>query len=129
MKRKFILCLVLTLILSATLVASLYLTSQAEAPTVYLSDLTPTTAKAGWSDVHYDEDLNGASLKLNNAGNPMIFDKGLFAHVDSLIEYDISALDVTRLTAYIGINDGSQGYKDQASADFEIKVDFDDNIT
>ena len=83
MKKKLILCLVLILAMTVTCIAGLCLTSQAESPTVYLSDLTPTTAKAGWSDVHYDEDLNGASLKLNNAGDPMIFDKGLFAHVHS----------------------------------------------
>ena len=123
MKKKHLLSLVLVLTLAITCIATLCLSTSAESPSVYLSDLTPTTATAGWSDVHYDEDLSGGSLKLNNAGDPMLFDKGLFAHVDSLIEYDISGLDVLKFTAYIGVNDGSQGYKEQASADFEVKAD------
>ncbi|MBE6638833.1 MAG: hypothetical protein E7616_05190 [Ruminococcaceae bacterium] len=123
MKKKHLLSIILVLTLSLTSIVGLCFSTSAETPSVYLSDLTPTAAQAGWSDVHYDEDLNGALLKLNNAGDPMTFEKGLFAHVDSLIEYDISNLDATALTAYIGINDGSQGYKEQASADFEVKAD------
>ncbi len=123
MKKKHLFSIILVLTLALTSIVGLCLSTSAETPSVYLSDLTPSTAQAGWSDVHYDEDLNGALLKLNNAGDPMTFEKGLFAHVDSLIEYDISNLDATALTAYIGVNDGSQGYKDQASADFEVKAD------
>lgn len=112
--------IVLTLIVVAGLCFVIYAD---DAPAVYLSDLSPTTAEAGWSTVHFDEDLNGGQLRLNNAGEAMTFEKGIFAHVNSLVEYDISTLPVDKLTAYIGINDGSQGFKDQASADFEVKAD------
>ncbi len=124
MKRKHLALTISAVVLILSVIAGLCFVIYADdEPAVYLSDLTPTTAQAGWSDVHFDEDLNGGALRLNNAGEAMTFEKGIFAHVDSLIEYDISTLPAKKLTAYIGVNDGSQGYKDQASADFEVKAD------
>lgn len=124
MKRKYLTLAISAVVLTLSIIAGLcFIIYADDAPAVYLSDLTPKTAQAGWSTVHFDEDLNGGALRLNNAGEAMTFEKGLFAHVDSLIEYDISSLPVDKLTAYIGINDGSQGYKDQASSDFEVKAD------
>ncbi|MBQ7847023.1 MAG: glycoside hydrolase family 97 catalytic domain-containing protein [Clostridia bacterium] len=123
MKKRRILTAILVLAMALFTVSALCFAGSAEEPSIYLSDLTPTTATAGWNSVHYDEDLNGSKLKLNNAGDSITYDKGLFAHVDSLIEYDLTDIPARKLTAYIGINDGSQGYKAQASADFEVKAD------
>ncbi|MBQ9129277.1 MAG: glycoside hydrolase family 97 catalytic domain-containing protein, partial [Clostridia bacterium] len=123
MKKSKILTAILALAAVVLTVSALCFGGSAEEPTIYLSDLTPTVATAGWNSVHYDENLNGGTLKLNNGGDPITFEKGLFAHVDSLIEYDITDIPATELTAYIGINEGNQGYEDYASADFEVKAD------
>ena len=123
MKKSKILTAILALAAVVLTVSALCFGGSAEEPTIYLSDMTPTVATAGWNSVHYDENLNGGTLKLNNGGDPITFEKGLFAHVDSLIEYDITDIPATELTAYIGINEGNQGYEDYASADFEVKAD------
>lgn len=122
-KKAFLTAAVVTVLLSLGVILSLGLSSGADALFVYASDLTPTAATAGYDVVHYDEDLNGGVLALANAGNRKTYEKGIFAHVDSRVVYDISDIDAIGFTAYIGINDGSQGYKDYASGDFEILAD------
>ena len=82
MRNKRFFAILLSLLMAAVTVAGLCLSSSADEPFVYLSDLTPVTATAGWSDVRFDENLNGGKLKLNNEGNPITFEKGVFAHVE-----------------------------------------------
>ncbi len=91
---------------------------------VYATDLAPLSASAGDSgNLHYDEGPNGGTLTLRNAGDTMTFERGIFAHVDSEIVYDAQKYGIKHFSAYIGINDGAQGYKDRASADFEVFAD------
>lgn len=122
-KRAFLLPAAIVCILTFGILLSLGIFSGAEDLYVYASDLTPTSAVAGWDVVHYDEDLNGGVLTLRNADNTLTFEKGIFAHVDSRIVYDVSEIGAIGFSAYVGINDGSQGYKDYASGDFEILAD------
>ncbi|MBQ7847022.1 MAG: NPCBM/NEW2 domain-containing protein [Clostridia bacterium] len=89
---------------------------------IYLSDLTYLdTSSAGWSTIKINQSVNNGGLRLNNAGFPMSFDKGIAAHADSIVEYDLSTLGAVRFTSYIGVcADGGSGY---SSVDFEVKVD------
>ncbi len=98
--------------------------SAAEDYEVYATDLTPLSASAGdGNNLHYDVGPNGGKLTLRNAGDPRSFDRGIFAHVDSEVVYDAAKYGMKHFSAYIGINDGSQSYKDRASADFEVFAD------
>ncbi len=89
---------------------------------IYLSDLTYLeTSYAGWSTIKINKSVNDGGLRLNNAGSAMSFSRGVAAHANSMVEYDLSTLGAIRFTSYIGVcADGGNGY---SSVDFEVKVD------
>ncbi|MDB5343613.1 MAG: hypothetical protein JWP89_1990 [Schlesneria sp.] len=69
-----------------------------------LSDVAPLTAKTGWGGVHYDR---------TNDGNPLIgpdgvLAHGLYAHADSVYEYDLGGKWKT-LTGVGCVLDGAHG--------------------
>lgn len=89
---------------------------------IYLSDLTYLeTSYAGWSTIKINKSVNDGGLRLNNAGSAMSFSRGVAAHANSMVEYDLSTLGAIRFTSYIGVC--ADGGSDASSVDFEVKVD------
>lgn len=95
--------------------------------TKYLSELNPTSQSVGWNNngknaVTNNTAPDGSSIKLlNKDGQEQQFSKGIGAHADSKVEYDIPK-DMTNFTAMIGIDDRERHYA-EADAKFKVLVD------
>lgn len=87
---------------------------------VYLSDLKPLSASAGWGDPCYDKGLDGNKIKIASK----TYSKGICIHAASELTYDISAGEYTVFSADIGIHDGTNNTtKDAATVKFAVKAD------
>ena len=79
----------------------------------YLSDIPYQSAKVGWGSVTLDQNLdtkynNGLITLIMEDGTQKSFRKGVAAHAESTLIYDISSYNLDHFTAYIGV-DASRG--------------------
>ncbi|MEG1285927.1 MAG: NPCBM/NEW2 domain-containing protein, partial [Romboutsia sp.] len=84
----------------------------------YLSDEKPISSKVGWSKVQKDLAPDASTIKLNRKGSEIEYTKGVGAHAESELVYDIENKGFEFFESYIGIDDCARGTK--ASANFEI---------
>lgn len=73
----------------------------------YLSDLECTKCEVGYGTMQKDQ-INGDIITLRLGGEVTEFEKGIFAHANSELIYDLRSLDYDYFTSYIGI-DSRQG--------------------
>ena len=57
---------------------------------LFLSDIPYTKAQVGWGKVALDKTQDNGSLILILNGSSTVFDKGIWAHATSTVEYDIT---------------------------------------
>jgi len=87
----------------------------------YLSDMTAKSAKVGWGSLQKDKSVAGGTITLLRQGVDATYDKGLGAHANSEVVYDIEGKGFDFFESYIGIDQAAKGQK--SSATFEIWVD------
>lgn len=87
----------------------------------YASDINWQSAKTDYKTVSRDKGLNNGVLSLNNGNDDIVYDKGICAHANSKVVYDIEGKGYNAFEAYLGINQGS--VKDKGSVTFEILLD------
>lgn len=72
---------------------------------LYLSDITYNKAQVGWGNIAFDKTQSNTPLTLLLNGYTTVFNKGIWAHATSTVEYDISEYkEYTYFTTYYGIN-------------------------
>ena len=74
--------------------------------TVFLSDLKhdKEKSKAGWGILLYDKNVKKNKISLNVNGEREFFKKGVFAHADSLVAYNIEGMKFDRVQGYFGVD-------------------------
>lgn len=98
----------------------------------YLSDIKEESARVGWRHLEKDKAPDGSSIKLNdyfawthmdNKGK-VTYKKGLGAHADSEIVYDLTKEPITynAFQSFIGIDDAVD-YRDDARVEFKVYGD------
>jgi len=87
----------------------------------YLSDIKETSSKVGWDVLTKNRALEGGKITLLRNGFPVEYDKGLAAHANSEVVYDIKDKGYDSFEAYIGIDQSMKG--SPANARFEVWVD------
>lgn len=90
----------------------------------YLSDLTyEPGATVGYGEIQKDKSSSGNTLRLgDDLGNPVVFQKGIGTHAESVIEYDLSGKEFEKLEGYAGV-DYAQYHAEYGSVQFQIFVD------
>lgn len=74
---------------------------------VYLSDIPYANAKVGWGNLTLDKNgVNNGGITLNVNGSATTFNKGIFAHATSTVDYDISqySSEYSHFVTYYGLN-------------------------
>ena len=74
---------------------------------VYLSDIPFASAKVGWGNLTLDKNgVNNGGITLNVNGTATTFQKGIFAHATSTVDYDISeySAEYSHFVTYYGLN-------------------------
>jgi len=71
---------------------------------IYLSDIKYQSAKVGWGSLTLDKTSSNTQITLMIEGRQAAFKKGIFAHANSQIIYDISNYDYKYFTTYVGLN-------------------------
>jgi hypothetical protein len=92
-------------------------TTPAAQTVTYLSNLTPTSATAGWGTVQMDQSISGNPLTL--AGTT--YGKGIGTHAASTIVYNLAGAYTTFVSA-VGIDQEEDG-KGTGSVDFQVYGD------
>lgn len=90
--------------------------------TEYLSDLIPTSAVVGWKTLTKDTGLNGRAIRLLQNGEEKTYTKGIGAHADSKVVYNVEGKNYEYFEAFIGI-DGEVRQQSKPSATFEVWAD------
>ncbi|URN95719.1 MAG: NPCBM/NEW2 domain-containing protein [Candidatus Pristimantibacillus lignocellulolyticus] len=88
---------------------------------MYASDLNAQSAKVGSGAFQKDKAANGGIITLNRHGLPVTYSKGLAAHANSEVIYNIEGRGYDFFESYIGIDQAAKGRP--SSATFEIYVD------
>lgn len=82
-----------------------YSTRSEDLKQVYISDLEPIVKNVGWKTLVNDADTDGNPLALKIENNYFTFKKGIFAHANATIVYDIADYsDYKYFAAFIGLN-------------------------
>lgn len=89
---------------------------------VYVSDMNATSARVGWSELKKDKAVAGGVITLVRQGLAATYAKGIGAHANSEIVYDIEGKGYDFFESYIGIDQAVKG-NTASSATFEIYVD------
>lgn len=79
----------------------------ADSDVVYLSDIPYANAKVGWGNLTLDKNgVNNGGITLNVNGSATTFNKGIFAHATSTVDYDISqySSEYSHFVTYYGLN-------------------------
>lgn len=79
----------------------------ADSDVVYLSDIPYANAKVGWGSLTLDKNgVNNGGITLNVNGSATTFNKGIFAHATSAVDYDISqySSEYSHFVTYYGLN-------------------------
>ncbi len=72
---------------------------------LYLSDITYKKAQVGWGNISFDKTQSNTSLILRFNNSSTVFNKGIWAHATSTVEYDISEYkDYAYFSTYYGLN-------------------------
>ncbi|MEG1312357.1 MAG: NPCBM/NEW2 domain-containing protein, partial [Romboutsia sp.] len=87
----------------------------------YLSDGNATSSRVGWGKVEKDLAPDKSTIKLKRKGSEIEYAKGVGAHAESKLVYNIENKGFEFFESYIGIDDCARGTK--ASATFEIYAD------
>ncbi|WP_121640898.1 DUF4073 domain-containing protein [Virgibacillus sp. Bac330] len=87
----------------------------------YLSDIDYKSGKSGWKNIKKDTNMYGGSIALHSRYGKEIFKKGITAHADSEIVYDVKNTGYTHFQSYVGIDDTA--YNAQSSVIFKVYVD------
>lgn len=88
----------------------------------YVSDLNAQSSSVGWSTLKKDKAPLGGAITLIRQGQATIYEKGLGAHANSEIVYNIEGKGYAFFESYIGIDQAVKG-NTLSSATFEIYVD------
>ncbi|KRN88981.1 NPCBM/NEW2 domain-containing protein [Ligilactobacillus ceti] len=86
---------------------------------VYLSNLTPRFVHVGWSSLKKDTNLSGKPIELKVNGKDKIFKKGITAHADAKLIYQIPK-NVNVFETYLGVDDHQNG-----TVEFKLYLDND----
>lgn len=88
----------------------------------YVSDYDWTSASAGWGSVRKDKSPSGNAIRLTDAdGKEVVFEKGLGAHANSKVVYDLTGIDAKYFSAYVGVDRAM--YNSVGSVGFEVWLD------
>ncbi len=88
----------------------------------YVSDYDWVSASAGWGTVKKDKAPSGNSIRLSDpSGSVVTFEKGLGAHANSKIIYDLTNIDAAYFSAYVGVDRAM--YNSVGSVGFEVWLD------
>jgi len=87
----------------------------------YASDITAKSAKVGWGSLQKDKSVAGGTITLLRQGMDATYGKGLGAHANSEVVYDVEGKGFDFFESYIGIDQAAKGQK--SSATFEVWVD------
>lgn len=87
----------------------------------YLSDLDATSAKIGWNGLQKDKAPQGGTITLLRDGIDVTYAKGLGAHANSEVVYNVAGKGYDYFESYIGIDQAMKG--NNSSATFEVWVD------
>ena len=125
MKKTFrpILCIACVVMIAALLVAGSF--SFADKESEYLSDMTEKSVSTGWGSLCRDKGFDGRKINISDGkGNYTVYDKGVFVHAPSVVEYDISKKVYSTFEAYIGVNNSTDNsFPQSSSVTFEVVVD------
>ncbi|MEY8436339.1 NPCBM/NEW2 domain-containing protein [Atopobiaceae bacterium 24-176] len=81
--------------------------ARAAADVTYLSDMTPEFSHVGWNTLTFDKTPDGGKLTLKIDGSNKEFDKGIYAHAESTIVYNVGGLGRERFQSWVGLNQQS----------------------
>lgn len=88
----------------------------------YVSDYDWVSASAGWGSVKKDLAPSGNSIRLSDtSGSAVTYEKGLGAHANSKIIYDLTKIDAAYFSAYVGVDRAM--YNSVGSVGFEVWLD------
>lgn len=88
----------------------------------YVSDHSWTSASAGWGSVARDKAPSGRAIRLTDeAGSEVTFQKGLGAHANSKVVYDLTGIGAKYFSAYVGVDRAM--YNSVGSVGFEVWLD------
>lgn len=88
----------------------------------YLSDTNWSSAKIGWGSVRKDLSVGQKPISLLDESGERVYTKGIGAHANSTIVYDISRFGAQTFESYVGV-DGLMRGANAASLTFEVYVD------
>ena len=71
---------------------------------IYLSDIKYQSGKVGWGSLTLDKTSSNTEITLMLEGRQAVFKKGIFAHANSQVIYDISNYDYKYFTTFVGLN-------------------------
>lgn len=75
---------------------------------IFLSDLEyiSSMSNTAWEEIKINQNIAGKKITLNVDGEPLQFDKGITAHANSNVVYDVSkySQEYSRFTTYAGID-------------------------
>lgn len=92
---------------------------------VYLSDMDIEYSSVGSGTLKLDSDLEGNKIHFENDGEPLQFEKGIFAHAASEVVFDITGYPIVAFSAFAGVN-ASINMNELGSVIFEVYAD--DNL-
>lgn len=87
----------------------------------YASDLQWKSATTQYKTVNKDKGVNNEGLALNNGSEDITYAKGICAHANSTVVYNIEGKGYSTFESYIGVNQGN--VKNKGSVTFEILLD------
>ncbi len=75
---------------------------------IYLSDIAYKAANTGWGTINFDKTSDNSAITLTLNGAATTFDKGIWAHATSTVEYDLRDYkDYAYFITYYGVNTSS----------------------
>lgn len=92
--------------------------------TTYVSNLDPVSSEVGWKELTKDKGLNNGQLRLLLNGEERVYEKGIAAHANSRVVYDVTGKGYDYFEAFIGIDGAVRNNTNPVpSARFEVWVD------
>lgn len=93
---------------------------------IYLSDITATSFKVGDKTLYLDRNYNGDKIQISIDGHDTTFYKGVFAHAQSEVIYDLSKYHYSYLQTYIGVESSIRSTMQGNGVKFKIYISNDD---
>ncbi len=125
MKKKSTLALCIASLVLILVICIAGTFSLADKDFTYVSDMTEKSVATGWGALCKDKGFDGKKISISDGkGNFVTYDKGVFVHASSEIEYDISNKLYGTFEAYIGVNNSSDNaFPQSSSVTFEVLAD------